>query len=109
MVESQVSEGLLEGLLAKLSPYLTPFNICLYLFCSCAPSIFTVYMCRKFEGTPELNEKYHAFARLDYKHWGYFNIAMANLVFCFFIRYAFCWFLVPTYLIPLLIVMSCHK
>lgn len=52
-----------------LYSWLTPFWITLYVIMSILPSWISIYKCRKLAGSPELNEKYDAFARLDYKDW----------------------------------------
>jgi hypothetical protein len=49
--------------------WFTPFWIIIYVSMSILPSWITIYNNQHLEGSPELNEKYHAFARTDYKDW----------------------------------------
>lgn len=62
-----------------LSTWFTPFWIVAYVIASVVPIILTIYSKRHLKGTPELNKKYNAFARLDYPHWSYVRISLMAL------------------------------
>lgn len=72
---------------AWILTWLTPFWITTYVLFATVPQILVIYNKRYLKGTPELNKKYHAFARLDYPHWSYIRIILMSLFSLFPIRW----------------------
>ena len=70
---------------------------------SILPSWIAIYNCRRLAGSPELNEKYSAFARIDYKDWNpismpivaFFTLAPLKLVLSWGTMAVYVTFLLP--------------
>ena len=82
---------MLSAIIDYMLSWCTPFWIGLYVFYACVPIWGALYAMRNLEGTPELNEKYWIFHRVDHKYWSWWKMAIMNMVLLFPIRYTIAW------------------
>lgn len=61
--------------------------ISIYLVFSTLPIMAIIFFKRHLKGTPELNAKYHSFARIDYPHWSYWKMPLLNILTLFPVRF----------------------
>jgi hypothetical protein len=59
----------------------------MYLIAGTLPHMLDIYSLRSLRGTPELNKKYNAFARDDFKHWSYWKLPLTAMLTGFPIRF----------------------
>ena len=50
----------------------------LWVVINSAPTWYTIYSYRRVKLSPELDEKYAPFARLDYQHWYYWLVPFTH-------------------------------
>ena len=80
--------------------------ISIYLAFSTIPIIVLIFTKRHLKGTPELNAKYHSFARIDYPHWSYWKMPLINILTLFPVRFALAVSLKLIY-IPIVAIVFC--
>ena len=78
--------------------WFTPFWITIY-FLTCLAPIYAVINVSKLKGTPELNEKYHSFARLDLQHWSWWKMPLMSIIYLMPLRLFACYGVIIFYVI----------
>ena len=89
MILALISSSLKDALVQVgnyLLSWMTPLWISVYLAVAIIPPILLIASKRHLRGTPELNAKYHSFARIDYPHWSYWKMPLLNIVSLFPVR-----------------------
>jgi hypothetical protein len=83
---------------AYFCSWVTPFWITLYVLIGTLPVWAVIYSKRYLKGTPELNKKYSAFARLDYPDWSYLWVPLTGLLTGYPIRFTIAFTIKITYI-----------
>ena len=96
---------MLDAVVQYVLSWCTPMNIAIYVLVNTLPVWYVIYSSKKLEGTPELNEKYWAFHRTDYKYWSYVKFPLLNMIFLWPFRYALAWSMVLTQCTFIVIIM----
>ena len=102
---------ILDGLISYICSYFTVRNLVIYVLISTLPAVYVKLYSKKLRGSPELNQKYAPFARIDYENWGFFRFALVNIFTLVVLRYVFVWcmLLANITIITLCKFIFCHK
>ena len=74
-----------------LLSWITPLNVTIYIILSVLPYIFLFKNKGKFVGTPELNEQYYPFSRLDLHKWSFIRFVLIMIFTGGIIRFCIGW------------------